>query len=272
MKVIVTGSTSTIGFHITKLLNESGFEVIPIGGSDSKIWKLGESFPLSFKADALIHLAHDRKMNLEENIKAVDSLVNSFTGYKLMLSSLSAHSQSKSIYGQSKFLAEKLFVDSNGVCLRAGIVFGSQIGGIYATLNNLVEKLPIIPVPFSGEPRLFMSDINDLCDEIRQTLIQRPQGIVFAANPWPISLRSVVTEIQTKNLKNSSKRKFFISKLLTWVGLKTGELIVPGNRFIDSLKSLEVEVTSNELSKLIPSLIKFRKYDPSLSRPSPPLT
>ena len=138
MRIAITGSTSGIGMHLSKKLNETGHTTFPLGGSKSKLWQLGDKFPQELEADLLIHLAHDRTLSLDKNIAAAKSLCTSFGGNKLFLSSFSAHSKSRSIYGKSKYEIEKVFAETNGCSLRAGVVYGANIGGIFAQLTTLL--------------------------------------------------------------------------------------------------------------------------------------
>lgn len=109
MKIAITGSTSEIGKLLTERLNAIGHLAVALGGRDSTLWSLGERFPQDIDVDVLIHLAHDRSYSISDNISAAKELCASFKGKKIFLSSFSAHSNSQSRYGKSKYEIEKNF-------------------------------------------------------------------------------------------------------------------------------------------------------------------
>ena len=256
MIVAITGSSSSIGVHLAERLKREDLDVILLGGSKSEIWKLGEAFPKNIHADVLVHLAHDRSMTLVDNLKAIETLTKTFAGYQIFVSSISAHTKSLSTYGQSKYLSEKYFLNRNGIVLRAGVVHGVGIDGIYEKLKSLVSKSRIVPLPYSGKSRLFSTHVDDLCSEIIKSIEIQSSGIIFAAHPWPISLAKLVNIIALE-----SKTKILCLKIPTKLTIATTFLI---NKMylkypmIDSLRSLQKEVSLSELSELRPSKTSFR--------------
>ena len=259
MNVAITGSTSVIGIRLIQELTKSGYQVTPLGGSLSCLWKLGERFPKGVSADALIHLAHDRSMTLEENIRAAKELCESFPGIKIFLSSFSAHSNTKSNYGQSKFAIEQIFADSGGVSLRAGLVYGYEVSGMYARLEALIKSFPVTPVPYFGASLLFTSHIDDLINEIILSLNTDLGAPVFAAHNKPISLLELSRQIANKE---GLKRVLVpLPRQPIELLLKTALLLIPKLSLIDSLTSLSSQATNKDLSQLkIPTTV-FREFD-----------
>jgi len=258
MRVFLTGSSSSIGREMSARLVNAGHEVVKAGGSESTIWKLGDEFPAHIHADALIHLAHDRSMTLEQNTSAVEILTRSFGGYVIFLSSISSHLNSKSVYGKSKYLSEQIFLQNGGLVLRAGVVCGQNVEGIYRTLYQLISKFRIVPVPFAGTPRLFITQIDDLCQEVLAHLQRKTTGVILAAHPWPISLNSLIKSI----VSVTDKKKLLLSIpiYLTNFGLRLGVLMRINHPLVDSLRSLESEISLIELSALEPTITNFRSF------------
>jgi len=256
MRIFLTGSSSSIGKRLTQSLQAAGHEVIQAAGRDSKVWKLSQIYPTDIKAEVLIHLAHDRTLTVEQNFEAVKLLTSSFGGYSIFLSSISAHSRSKSIYGQSKFRSEALFVGSHGVALRAGVVHGAYVEGIYSTLQKFINRLKFVPMPFSGKPRLFTTHIDDLCREILEILERQPSGVRLAAHPWPNSLKGLIQHVA--NVENRKIYSLPVPAFLIRGGLRILEIAKVNSPLIDSLRSLQCEVTLQELSELEPSFTTFR--------------
>jgi nucleoside-diphosphate-sugar epimerase len=258
MRVAVTGSTSVIGQRLITKLSEAGHTPLPFGGSESNIWQIGQKCPIDINFDALVHLAHDRSLSVKENIDAATVLCDSFQGPKIFLSSFSAHSKSVSKYGQSKYAMESIFNTSNGSCLRAGVVYGDKVGGIFTQIELLIRVLPIIPLPYRGSSLLFTTNIEDLIAEI-MTKLDYPQGVTtFAAYSMPISLNSLCFQIQ----KSLGLRKWTINiwrppldillKFLVW--------LLPNFPMADSLLSLSREANYEEISKLKIPNSNFREF------------
>ena len=260
MKIAITGSTSSIGQYLLCQLTIAGHEVIPLGGRGSQLWKIGMKFPEFLEADLLIHLAHDRTLPLKENVKATELLISSFEGEKIFLSSLSAHSKAKSVYGKSKYEIEKLFLNYGGKVVRAGLVYGPNIGGMYSTLRTISERLPIIPVPYSGTPRMYTTHIDDLCEEIMDLMFRDEKGIVLGAHYWPISLSNFIRIIRTQMPLQSNVILLPIPRIFLEI---TRAILSPLKlrlSLIDSLGSLSTQISSEEFSGLVPSPKDFRIF------------
>lgn len=248
MIIAISGSTSAIGKQLSNRLLMEGYQIVLLGGRDSSLWKLGEPFPRGISADVLIHLAHDRSLDLYENIDAINTLVNSFHGYMILLSSLSSHSRTKSTYGMSKNFAEMKFLENGGAAVRAGIVYGPNAQGIYHLLQSLCLRLPLIPMPYSGRSRFFLTHIDDLCSEIINLVKIRSSGIFFGANYWPHTLKNILMHISD----SQGKTRYFIgiSPLVTRAFVHLASRIGLKSQVLDSLKSLQNEISNSEISDL----------------------
>jgi nucleoside-diphosphate-sugar epimerase len=258
MIIAITGSTCAIGRQLIERLEAERFSVIPLGGRNSGIWKLGEAFPAQIQADVLVHLAHDRELSLDENKYAIDILVRSFKGYQILLSSLSSHSETKSIYGLSKKYAEQQILSTNGGCVRAGIVFGSHSEGFFKMIQGTISQVPVVPLPYSGKSRFFFTHIDDLCSEILDLIQNQKKGIIFGANYWPLTLKEMSKRIAIAN----GKKTFFIgiSPIVTRIFVRVATIFRLKASLIDSLRSLNREITNSEISRLIVPKTKFRSF------------
>jgi len=258
MKIGVTGSTSVIGQRLVAKLSEIGHTPVPFGGSQSDIWQIGEKCPSNLDLDVLVHLAHDRSLSVEDNIQAADVLCKSFEGRKVFLSSFSAHSKSISKYGQSKFAMENIFNNTNGSSLRAGVVYGDKVEGIFAQIELLIRKLPLIPLPYRGSSLLFTTHIDDLISEILFLLNKRQDVTTFAAHPMPISLNNLSFQIQ-KNLGVKGPTLNIPRQPLDFL-LRTLVRVLPNFPMADSLLSLSREASYEEISKLRIPNSSFREF------------
>jgi nucleoside-diphosphate-sugar epimerase len=205
-----------------------------------------------------VHLAHDRSLSVEDNIQAADVLCKSFEGRKVFLSSFSAHSKSISKYGQSKFAMENIFNNTNGSSLRAGVVYGDKVEGIFAQIELLIRKLPLIPLPYRGSSLLFTTHIDDLISEILFLLNQRQDVTTFAAHSMPMSLNNLSFQIQ-KNLGVKGPTLQIPRQPLDFL-LRTLVRVLPNFPMADSLLSLSREASYEEISKLRIPNSSFREF------------
>jgi len=260
VNVVVTGSTSSIGSNLVQKLELLDFKVLKLGGRHSKIWNLGSELPKYELKDVLIHLAHDRNSSLEKNLHDISVICKSFEGKKIFLSSMSAHSKASSLYGRSKFEAEKIFAAHGGVSLRAGVVYGEGItGGIYASLETILRKSYLVPMPYRGSSSLYTSHIDDLIDEIIGSVKFNYQGAIFAANQKAVSLEKILMQIsKDAGLNNKFIR---LPKQPLDAFRRSASFIMPKNLILDRLNSIYTEPSKEELSILSPSKTLFREYN-----------
>ena len=264
MRIAVSGSTSSIGTHLVHGLIDAGHEVIPLGGQSSQLWKIGMKFPDFLEVDVLMHLAHDRSLTLRENVQAMEVLTSSFQGEIIFLSSMSAHSGARSVYGKSKYELERLFLKHGGKVLRAGLVYGSNIGGMYAILSKISKLSPVIPMPYSGTPKMYTTQIDDLCDELID-LISRPEkGIVFGAHSWPITLNNLLRSIRKQTSPQSSLILIPIPRIVLEIIRRSLSPFKLRLSLIDSLASLSTQISSSEISSLVPPIKDFRIFKVNL--------
>lgn len=262
MIVAITGASSSIGKYFSDFLTQSGHRVIPVGRQEYFCWRLGEALPLNLEADVLVHLAHDRKLSLEDNIRAIRLILDSFDGHFLFLSSLSAHSNSKSIYGKSKYVSEDLFLQAKGTVIRAGVIYGHGILGVHYLLKRLKTSLPILPIPYFGLSRFFVSHIDDLCEEVQKRLLLKDNVRVFAAHVWPYSIRRLITLIPIDSAKIRKQIMIPIPTKIIKLLLLPLRSLAQKISTIDSLISLDSEISNSEISRLTKPLTEFRPYVP----------
>ena len=128
MKIAVTGYNGHIGKQLL-LSNQSGFEFITLGRSNADIyWKLGilpDPAHLG-DIDAIVHLAWattNRKTNFHTNVGGTIQLANLAKDLGcpfLFISSVGVSSES--LYGKSKYLAEKGVIEARGKVVRLGLM------------------------------------------------------------------------------------------------------------------------------------------------------
>lgn len=151
-RIFVTGATSRIGSNSIQGLSKKHFQCIAIGNGGEFPWRLGQPFPTSANPnswDILIHLAHDRRLTLDQNKRCASQLFETFPGFIIFSSSLSAHSKSRSLYGKSKLEIEKLLDGREAAILKIGLYLDPR-GGFLKNVIRQVRTSPIIPLPNRG--------------------------------------------------------------------------------------------------------------------------
>ncbi len=167
MKVFVTGSSGFVGRNLVPHLLKNKIEVSEWKGrsqgdlTDSKID--GALKNAMSGCDAVIHMAaktsEDPSGQAEAaavNIEATKKLLTlaQSLGIKrfVFVSSQSAKITNPGNYGASKKKAENLVLSSgmDAVVLRPAIIYGPGNAGIFKKFVGLVEKLPILPLPYTN--------------------------------------------------------------------------------------------------------------------------
>jgi nucleoside-diphosphate-sugar epimerase len=262
MRVGVTGCTSQIGESVCERLLTSGLELFRIGRKEEFTWNLGEKIP-KLKLDSLIHLAHDRNMGETQFLAATKSILQSLDDktFLVNLSSTSSHLKAISKYGRNKYLAENLILESGGAVFKSGLIFRdtgpSHQSGILGTVVDIVDKLPVIPLPYRGKNKFFFTEIATLSKLLVDSAVRNSPGVFRAFNPNAITfdelIKSIALHLQVKRRTilvpdSATNRIFQIVKL------------VGGRGRLDSLLSLSEEISQFELEALLSPKFDFPKF------------
>jgi len=258
VKLVVTGASSFIGRQLRAGLQSDGHDVIPIGRSEAIRWELGEPIPIFEDADTLIHLAYDRTRSISDSLRDTEKIINSFPGRVIYLSSMSAHSGSQSNYGRRKYLEECLFVSVGATVLKVGLVVDPQAEGVFGKLLKLVEKLPLTPVPLRGEPIFYVSQIDNLIDEINLNLMAPTRGLVRASSKSQIHLKDLVAQIATE--LGISRRLILIPKYPLHFVFVLLRVFSKRLHLLDSYFSMTEEITEKEVSGFSSPLTDFMDF------------
>jgi nucleoside-diphosphate-sugar epimerase len=259
MKLIVTGSSSFIGRRLVSHLEGCGHEVVSVGRRESIRWKLGEAIPAIENATFLIHLAYDRSRNTSDSIRDTQAIISSYSGKIIYLSSMSAHSRSKSIYGRRKYLEECLFITAGATVLKVGLVIGREAEGVFGKLRVLIERFQIIPVPLKGKPLFYITQIEDLVKEVNQALTLSKSGLIRASSKSPILLEDLIKQIVSE--LGLSRRQILIPKYPIHFVLFLLKVFSARLHLLDSYFSMTVEITSEEVENFLKPSSKFKDFD-----------
>src|SRR5690606_18848395 len=100
----------------------------------------------------------------EMEIHAASALLSATTALKarfIFVSSQTAQAGAPTQYGRTKHSIEQLVLESGGIVIRPGMVYGGPSLGLNGTLSRLVRKLPVLPA-FLPSPRVQPVHVDDL--------------------------------------------------------------------------------------------------------------
>jgi nucleoside-diphosphate-sugar epimerase len=194
---MVARALTADGFRVRNLVRQ------PQPDTDDRFFDLrSRSFDKELDGlDVLVHCAYDfsvtsRSAIWESNVFGTRALLDAATvsgvGRTIVVSSMSAYTGTKQIYGRAK-LASELDAFSRGmVVVRPGLVYGPGWGGMAGTLRKLAS-LPIIPL-VARNARQFTAHEDDLCRAIvtLATVDSVPTGPLGLAHPSSVSFEQLL--------------------------------------------------------------------------------
>jgi len=251
----VTGSSSGIG-QALRLKYAASPELF--GGElifDLDDWRLGSELGSKFDNCLIIHLAHDRNLNFFENIAATENLFKNIRAGSIYLSTVSAHSHSKSKYGKSKYYMEQIFISRGATVVKSGLICSKNPTAMLNTLNTIVSQLPIIPLPFKGANLFHLTDLECLVSLITR-LTHNSDNVTYRA----FSTQSITFKRLLKDLagKRGVKRLFIdLPSPLSSVVIRFISKFLGRFSFSDSLISLINEPDPCELLELAEYEVDF---------------
>jgi hypothetical protein len=252
---VVTGSSSGIGAALRKRFLEFPSDF----GGDllfvSHDWRLGNELDPKYSNYNLIHLAHSRSLTLEQNIFAINKLANVIGPGSIFLSTVSAHSQSQSKYGKSKFYIENFFLDRGATVVKSGLICSENPTAMLRLLHRIVVGSPFIPLPFNGRNSFFLTSEQSLVSLIAE-LTHNPRNLSIRA----FSNESISFEELLKDLATfQGVRRLFIPipRKISLLLIKILRRFFGHLSVVDSLISLLNSPNQNEMLRLSDSGIDF---------------
>jgi len=202
--ILITGATGFLGRELCQYFDKRGYQVRALVRDLKKAESLrsyakggiyrcalpDDIDPGAFKGEieALIHCAYasqalDKKsaeaINLQGSKQLVDFARSHSVRCFVFISSLSAHDQAESYYGQSKLRIERLLDVNRDLIIRPGLIVGN--GGLFARMQRSLKQLPLVPLFFGGEQAVQTIDIADLCEAIERAISRKFVGLFKVA-------------------------------------------------------------------------------------------
>jgi hypothetical protein len=251
----VTGSSSGIG-QALRLRYEKSPELF--GGElifDLDDWRLGRELSPKFDNCLIIHLAHDRNNNFFENITATEKLIKNIRAGSIFLSTVSAHSQSRSKYGKSKYYIEQIFLNRGAAVAKSGLICSKHPTAMLNTLDTIVSRFPIIPLPFRGTNLFYLTDQECLVSLIAKLTHDSDNSIYRAFSTQTITFKQLLKDLVKK--KGVTRLFIDLPSPLSFVLIGFFSKLFGKFSFSDSLISLVNTPNPCELLDLVENGVDF---------------
>ena len=259
--VAVTGGSGYVGSVIARHLLSNGTTVRLLARSSKRLSIEGTeyaAFDLARRpatealegVRSLVHAAYDfhptswneiRRINVDGSRRLFEAAKTAGVEEVVYVSSVAAFPGCASLYGQAKLLIEQAAFDTGAVVIRPGLVWSESSGALFASLQRVATRLPVLPLFVPDNVKLFLVHEGDLATSVERALSSNLGGqqaaCFIAASREGVSLRSLLGGVVARG----GKRPHFvpIPWRMLWGGLRTMELLrVPAPFRSDSVTSL----------------------------------
>jgi nucleoside-diphosphate-sugar epimerase/SAM-dependent methyltransferase len=208
MKVVVTGAAGLVGQNLVLLMRESGFgEIVAIDKQSRNLELVGELNPsvrtveadlavpgnwqreFSF-ADAAVILHAQitgktsepfMRNNVEASKQVYEAIRKAGVPFTVQVSSSVVNSVANDDYTNTKKIQERLFLESGlpGCVLRPTLMYGWFDPKHFGWLARFMERVPVFPIPGSGQYMRQPLYNRDFCRAILWCLEHRPTGKIY---------------------------------------------------------------------------------------------
>ncbi len=201
MKILLTGATGFIGWHLDKALQLKGYQVIPISrshGYDANHMLQAESWlPVLDGIDCVINAMgiiretgrqSFERIHTQAAVALFDACKQTSIKRVIQISALGADESASTLFLTSKKQADDYLrlCDCDWFVLRPSLVYGN--GGVSSAMLRKLSGLPLIPVIGKGEQMLQPVAINDLVDTVMQCICSPDtRQTLDVVGPVPIS-------------------------------------------------------------------------------------
>ncbi|MCW2995976.1 MAG: NAD-dependent epimerase/dehydratase [Conexibacter sp.] len=279
----VSGASGYVGGVIARRLRADGWHVVALtrtptpNADEHRPWDLGSvAAPPLAGVDLLVHAAYDfaptdwmdiERINVGGARTLFDAALEDDVQRLIHLSSLAAFPGARSRYGTAKLLTEAAAVARGGVVVRPGLVYGPGAGAMFAGLERMAARLPVIPlIVGDGSPMLLAheQDVGELVAAIAAGREEETGRPLVAANPEPVTLRGLLSSMA--QARGRSPRFVPVPWRAVFQALRSLERLGLHPPFrSDSALSLATADTHPFAAASAPATVAFRPFRPALS-------
>jgi nucleoside-diphosphate-sugar epimerase len=245
-KCAVTGASGYVGSRIAAYMRSHGWEVLELSrirrGQQQEehlpySLELGVSSDRLQGVDVLIHCAYDFRPTTQDDIWRinVEGTARLFAAAReagikriVCMSSISAYSGCRSLYGKAKLAIEDQAIKARGIVVRPGLVYGKEAGGMLGSLTRMMASAKIVPLIGNGSWVMYLAFEDDLCDLIYRLCeldvdVSRNKGVITAASSQGKPFRELLDDLARAH---ANKPVFLpVPWRLVWMGLRLLESV-----------------------------------------------
>ena len=239
-KVAITGGRGYLGSILASRFQIAGWEttllVREAREREEVAFQLGKKItPEVLKEhQAFVHCAYDFKPSswaeiYEANILGsrfcFDAAIQAGVGRRVFVSSMSAYEGCCSMYGKAKLAVEQEFLPRGVFCVRPGLLWSDEPGGMFGKLARAAGTLPFLPLVDGGEQKLALSQSEDLAVGVVdycQGSAEAPFEAQVTAYPELLTFRKILGRLAEQAGRNP--RFFSFPGWAALAGLRSAEL------------------------------------------------
>jgi len=277
----VTGAGGYLGTHIVNSMRSKGYTVYEM--SRPKTTVIGDKYHLDFilgtavnrdklkNIDVLIHCAYDftlrnkediQKINVDGSIRLLRAAKEAGVKKIIVISSVAAFEDAKSMYGKAKFAIEKEASNLDAFIIRPGLIFSKNPGGMIGSLRKMVSISRIIPIVGLGNQKFYLCHVNDLASLVFKLSIIKGSisNPIYAGLDKKITFKEIIrilAKVQNKTILLVPVPYTVLFSMLRFaelVGLKIGlrsdslRGLVNRNRNIDFTETRKLGIVFREFN------------------------
>lgn len=264
--IAISGATGFIGSQLCAHFIQQGYRVIGfcrnipaqrLHGVEYRTFSLEQAPDTGLFKDAtiFIHCAYlkgeeAKAINIEGTKQLLQAARAAGVKKSIFFSSMSAHADALSAYGQQKFQLEKEFYGINDAIIRPGLVIGN--GGLFQEMVKHIKTKGIVPLINGGKQPLYTVHSSDIMKAIEIIITKNLNGTFTVAEPEPVLYQDFYKELAKALNKKvlmfniSYSLMEIILSLTKLLGINTGV----GKENLLGLKALRRVEFSNDLKKL----------------------
>jgi nucleoside-diphosphate-sugar epimerase len=206
--IVITGANGFLGSQLVKHFAGKGWIVRALVRDPKKYTNSAQLAYMAYDmnepvnktifegADYLVHAAYVKQSRqcpdaMQINITAAKRLLAASRSHRLkkniFISSMSAHKDAVSVYGKQKQAIEKLFNQTNDICLRPGLIVGA--GGIVQTMVDFMKSKHMVPLIAGGKQPVQLISLQDVVKAVDHALGRPVHGTFTVAHPQVITYK-----------------------------------------------------------------------------------
>lgn len=239
-QVLITGASGLLGRSLVQNFKKSARHTVLTAGrkpEDTIQFDLRNpaALHISCKLNVVIHCSYDFNnfdllSNLDINLNATLELYrlskNAGSSVFIYISSMSAHSNCKSIYGKTKLAIEKdLQKHPDVIIIRPGLLYDSAMrDGTLAKMVQLATTKLLLPLIDGGKQPQYTTNLDDLFRFLLEA-IESPAPYlrakpIFIGDSIKRTLKELIEVATSKKIKS-----IYLPWWLAWCGLKFLEIL-----------------------------------------------